>query len=344
MYHSKQVGVGFEAEQADAAAGSSSIAMNAYEELFCQSACLKARILAHPLYEQLLAAHVACLRVATPVDQYQIIDATLANSHHIATKVLASAEQQSSFGASTHDKEELNQFMVSYILLLRSFKQQLEELVCTQASEAMSACWEIGQALYSLTGVSVGPGNGSMMPGDEKEMDIENDLFSSNGSECLGLDHFVRNDIENSLRDHVRRELKNELKKDYESKLKNVHEEILRKRRAGKLPGNTTNVLRDWWTAHAQWPYPTEEQKARLMAETGLQLKQINNWFINQRKRNWQAQTANPQTLTSDEGKVAISHPVSVSLSLNADMRDAPKTRFLQEEDSNGDRSHSFDQ
>jgi hypothetical protein len=30
-----------------------------------------------------------------------------------------------------------------------------------------------------------------------------------------------------------------------------------------------------------------EDDKARLVQETGLQLKQINNWFINQRKRNW---------------------------------------------------------
>ena len=31
-----------------------------------------------------------------------------------------------------------------------------------------------------------------------------------------------------------------------------------------------------------------EEEKAQLMQETGLELKQVNNWFINQRKRNWQ--------------------------------------------------------
>lgn len=30
-----------------------------------------------------------------------------------------------------------------------------------------------------------------------------------------------------------------------------------------------------------------EDDKAKLVQETGLQLKQINNWFINQRKRNW---------------------------------------------------------
>lgn len=34
---------------------------------------LKAEIAAHPLYEQLLAAHIACLRVATPIDQLPLI-------------------------------------------------------------------------------------------------------------------------------------------------------------------------------------------------------------------------------------------------------------------------------
>jgi hypothetical protein len=34
--------------------------------------------------------------------------------------------------------------------------------------------------------------------------------------------------------------------------------------------------------------------------ETGLQLKQINNWFINQRKRNWHS---NPASSSSDKSK-----------------------------------------
>ena len=40
----------------------------------------KAAIEAHPLYERLLEAHVACLRVATPVDQLPRIDAQIACS------------------------------------------------------------------------------------------------------------------------------------------------------------------------------------------------------------------------------------------------------------------------
>ncbi|KAI8570537.1 hypothetical protein RHMOL_Rhmol01G0042000 [Rhododendron molle] len=43
-----------------------------------------------------------------------------------------------------------------------------------------------------------------------------------------------------------------------------------------------------------------EEDKARLVQETGLQLKQINNWFINQRKRNWHS---NPSSSTTTKSK-----------------------------------------
>ncbi|KAL8528710.1 hypothetical protein ACS0TY_006240 [Phlomoides rotata] len=42
-----------------------------------------------------------------------------------------------------------------------------------------------------------------------------------------------------------------------------------------------------------------EEDKARLVQETGLQLKQINNWFINQRKRNWHNNPSSSSSIVS---------------------------------------------
>ncbi|RZC46763.1 hypothetical protein C5167_039715 [Papaver somniferum] len=86
----------------------------------------------------------------------------------------------------------------------------------------------------------------------------------------------------------------------FRSRIEDVREEILRKRRAGKLPGDTTSVLKNWWKQHAKWPYLTEDDKAKLVEEIGLQLKQINNWFINQRKRNWHS---NSQSITSLKSK-----------------------------------------
>jgi hypothetical protein len=46
-----------------------------------------------------------------------------------------------------------------------------------------------------------------------------------------------------------------------------------------------TAILRDWLSRHKKHPYPTEEEKASLAAETNLNLNQISNWFINARRR-----------------------------------------------------------
>ncbi|XP_044425270.1 homeobox protein knotted-1-like 11 isoform X2 [Triticum aestivum] len=216
----------------------------------------------------LLEAHVTCLRVATPVDQLPRIDASLLQTH--------------------------------YVLLLHSFKEQLQQHVRVHAMEAVMACWELEQTLQSLTGASPGEGTGATMSDDEDNpVDSESNMFDGNDvSDGMGFGMLTEG--ERSLVERVRQELKHELKQGYREKLVDIREEILRKRRAGKLPGDTASTLKAWWQAHAKWPYPTEEDKARLVQETGLQLKQINNWFINQRKRNWHS---NPTSSSSDKSK-----------------------------------------
>jgi hypothetical protein len=65
----------------------------------------KAEILGHPLYDQLLSAHVSCLRIATPVDQLPRIDAQLQQSQRVLQKY-------SSVGIGNMDPKELDHFMV----------------------------------------------------------------------------------------------------------------------------------------------------------------------------------------------------------------------------------------
>ena len=69
---------------------------------------LKAEIVTHPLYEQLLSAHVACLRVATPIDQLPLIDAQIQQSNHL----LRSYASQRSHSVSPHERQELDSFLV----------------------------------------------------------------------------------------------------------------------------------------------------------------------------------------------------------------------------------------
>ncbi|KMZ66610.1 Homeobox protein knotted-1-like 3 [Zostera marina] len=264
-------------------------------EITWQNARSKAEILAHPLYEQLLSAHVACLRIATPVDQLPRIDAQLEQSQNVVAKYSVLGGQQMMAGCAGDDKE-LDQFMTHYVLLLCSFKEQLQQHVRVHAMEAVMACWELEQSLQNLTGVSPGEGTGATMSDEEEEQeDSETNLYDGGleGHDSMGFG--LPTESERSLMERVRQELKHELKQGYKDKIVDIREEILRKRRAGKLPGDTTSRLKEWWQSHSKWPYPTEDDKARLVQETGLHLKQINNWFINQRKRNWHS---NPSSST----------------------------------------------
>ncbi|MDN8740473.1 homeobox domain-containing protein, partial [Staphylococcus aureus] len=46
-----------------------------------------------------------------------------------------------------------------------------------------------------------------------------------------------------------------------------------------------TNIMRAWLFQHLSHPYPSEEQKKQLAQDTGLTILQVNNWFINARRR-----------------------------------------------------------
>ncbi|MCO5557730.1 hypothetical protein L7F22_011301 [Adiantum nelumboides] len=160
--------------------------------------------------------------------------------------------------------------------------------------------------ILNFVGVSPGEESGATMSDDEEDranifVDNINSLDFLDGMDSLGLGPLLPSESERSLMERVRLELKSELKlanvfpfilslftlKGYKNRIADVREEILRKRRAGKLPSETTSVLKKWWNAPSKWPYPTNDKKVRLVQETRLELKQINNWFINQRKHNW---------------------------------------------------------
>ncbi|RZS22540.1 hypothetical protein BHM03_00055330 [Ensete ventricosum] len=87
-------------------------------EVTWMNARYKAEIVAHPLYEQLLAAHVACLRIATPVDQLPRIDAQLGQSQQIVSKYSVLGNN----GQMPGDDKELDQFMVQQSSLFSSLQ------------------------------------------------------------------------------------------------------------------------------------------------------------------------------------------------------------------------------
>ncbi|KAG6416472.1 hypothetical protein SASPL_123902 [Salvia splendens] len=92
--------------------------------------------------------------------------------------------------------------------------------------------------------------------------------------------------------------LKEELLEKYRGCLGNLKEEFSKKKKNGKLPKQGRQQLLNWWNRHYKWPYPSEAEKMALAESTGLEQKQINNWFINQRKRHWKPASSNNAPVT----------------------------------------------
>ncbi|KAH9627210.1 hypothetical protein KSS87_020756 [Heliosperma pusillum] len=105
----------------------------------------------------------------------------------------------------------------------------------------------------------------------------------SSDEECSGGEVDVH---EMQPRDEER-DLKDQLLRRFGSHISSLKLEFSKKKKKGKLPREARQLLFEWWNAHYKWPYPTEGDKIALAEMTGLDQRQINNWFINQRKRHW---------------------------------------------------------
>jgi len=76
----------------------------------------------------------------------------------------------------------------------------------------------------------------------------------------------------------------------------------------GVLPKSATSIMRSWLFQHIVHPYPTEDEKRAISQKTNLSLLQVNNWFINARRRILQPmlEASNPD-LAANKKKKTIS-------------------------------------
>eukprot|EP00899_Mesostigma_viride_P004656 jgi/Mesvir1/14191/Mv09648-RA.1 len=61
------------------------------------------------------------------------------------------------------------------------------------------------------------------------------------------------------------------------------------KGRRGKtfLPPEATEIMRGWLIKHFLHPYPTQQEKKELAAQSNVTIKQVSDWFVNARARIW---------------------------------------------------------
>uniref|UniRef100_A0A0D9VYI0 Homeobox domain-containing protein n=1 Tax=Leersia perrieri TaxID=77586 RepID=A0A0D9VYI0_9ORYZ len=179
--------------------------------------------------------------------------------------------------AATAPDPELDQFMEDYCKLLVDWKDELRKPL--QEAEEFLRTVEL-----ELNSIKSGPPFSALISEDKAgfaSSDDENEDGSgmemeAAEDETIGID--PRSDD---------KELKRHLLKKYSGHLGSLRKELSKKKKKGKLPKEARQKLLTWWELHYRWPYPSEMEKIALAESTGLEQKQINNWFINQRKRHW---------------------------------------------------------
>ncbi|KAK6116528.1 hypothetical protein DH2020_049733 [Rehmannia glutinosa] len=211
---------------------------------------IKAKIASHPSYPKLLDAYIDCQKVGAPPEIAVLLDEIRREKD-----VCKQDNVSMCFGVDP----ELDEFMETYCDILVKCKTDL----LRPFDEATSFINNIQTQLRNLC-----KDDGTLTFDDE---------FS--GGEMEMYDPQTKTE---------HRELKDMLFRRYGNHINCLKLEFLkRKKKKGKLPKEAIQVLLEWWNVHYKWPYPKEADKISLAEMTGLDQKQINNWFINQRKRHW---------------------------------------------------------
>ncbi|CAM8936017.1 unnamed protein product [Rhodiola kirilowii] len=231
------------------------------------AAAIKAKIMSHPQCSNLLQAYMDCQKVGAPP---QVVAQLVAARQEFENRQRSS----SSSGKNASGDPELDQFMEAYYDMLVKYREELTRPL----QEATDFMRRIESQLNML---GAGPIRG-YNPSEEKSS--EGMVSSEEEGDNTGGETDQLPEIDPRAED---RELKMHLMKKYSGYLSSLKQELSKKRKKGKLPKEARQKLLSWWELHYKWPYPSETEKVALAESTGLDQKQINNWFINQRKRHW---------------------------------------------------------
>ncbi|KFK41461.1 hypothetical protein AALP_AA2G133900 [Arabis alpina] len=237
---------------------------------------IKTKIACHPLYPRLLQTYIDCQKVGAPLEIACLLE-EIQRENDVYKRDLGPL---SCFGADP----ELDEFMETYCDILVKYKSDLAR----PFDEATTFLNKIEMQLQNLC------------TGPPCTRDVSDDGAVSSDEELREGDHVATQDSQQRSED---RDLKDQLLRKFGSHISSLKLEFSKKKKKGKLPREARQALLDWWSVHYKWPYPTEGDKIALAEETGLDQKQINNWFINQRKRHWKPSENMPFAMMDDSSE-----------------------------------------
>ncbi|KAF2940611.1 hypothetical protein DAI22_03g286300 [Oryza sativa Japonica Group] len=225
-------------------------------------AMIKAKIMSHPLYPSLLRAFVDCKKVGAPPEVVGRL-----SSLAVVTDVPQYSGDRCLPAQQPAADPELDQFMETYCYMLTRYGQELARPI----QEAEEFFRGIEEQIDSLA------------LDEDVSYDYEDEVAGGLPEKSAA---FGENEVTTTTRRH--------LMNKYSGYLNSLWTEISNKKKnsTGHLPRDARHKLLQWWHLHYRWPYPSEAEKAALAESTGLDKKQVTNWFINQRKRHWKPKPA----------------------------------------------------
>ncbi|GLJ47123.1 hypothetical protein SUGI_0994940 [Cryptomeria japonica] len=220
-------------------------------------------IYSHPLFRRFLTGQIECSKVGvsdqTPVAQLDQLEEQYR------------ALSTTSMPIGSHS--DLDQFMVAYCALLESHRGEMTKIF--SETQDFLKTLEKTMEVIRMRNPS-GLRNRVCSSGPQKSsqaMDMEAKLHAT-------IHAMVEERKQPPTTKHQMTQISKvtkELKEEFNSQ---------RTKRYSRLPEEATMILQEWWDKnHEVNPYPSKDDKVEFVRRTGLEIKQIENWFSNQRKK-----------------------------------------------------------
>lgn len=205
----------------------------------------------HKLYPRLLEAHFNARRAMERPESSVVLEMKRGYVNE-QVKRLTSTEEARNIQERLSYDYYLEQFMGSYCNIVESVQAELQGFY----KSLESTCYNFEQELLKL---------------------------------CAdwSADNQPRKKQKGMLTVQQKRAMQSNLKVNFGDAIRGLKKDFQRRKKISKLPSSAINQLKYWWEKHFHWPYPSEDEKKQFCDQTGLSKVQVNNWFINQRKRHW---------------------------------------------------------
>ena len=211
---------------------------------------------AHPMYPRLVEAYYECRQIGAEGDVLEALDRE--RDAMLYSVQVMNEDASSSGGAHDVPQRDLDRFMRECTHELESYVKELHAIY----EDAKSCCRELETRARKVRSDVV---KSADIRGEAAESKRRAPATAAEHAAASGdFDQILSNSQQR--RDHEER-LREALKRKYASSIMTLKSEFMRKRKKGKLPDQSTEVLKNWWSENIVWPYPTEDDKRELIAQ-----------------------------------------------------------------------------